>query len=280
MQTWIQRLNSATKQAAAGFLTAAPFASGASAADLAALEQQLGTRLPEDFKQLYLQHNGCNLEVPYYLLAGYEWLSTERILAAWQNLCAGYSDDLYADVAADDNDVGVRPVMYSRLWLPFAEDNGYYLLLDLDPAPAGHYGQITLLSGDGEPLALQAASMTAWLQDYVQGLERGEWVFSDDYQGMIRAEELAEYEQIEHEQRHQIGRFDPEVVAAQRAQAAAANQQALAMLGELMPKGSELEGLFQDLLAGQYTGEPWFDNASAAKPKPDDMQQPKAKAKK
>ena len=264
MHALLQRLHHATAQAAAGFLQAEPFASGASAAAIAALEQQLGVSLPEDFKQMYRQHNGGNLEVPYYLLAAYEWLRTERILEAWQSLCAGYSDDLYAEMVADDNDVGVRPVMYSRLWLPFAEDNGYYLLLDLDPAPEGSYGQITLLSGDGDPVALQAASITAWLEDYVQGLESGACLFRDDYSGMIRAEELAEYEQIEYEHASQTGRFAPEVVAAQRAQAEASQQQALAMLGELMPKGSELEAMFQDLLAGQYTGEPSFGDEQAA----------------
>ena len=173
MQTLIGRLNRATAAAMAAVECNDVFAEGASVQALIQLEQDLNMILPEDFKLWYLAHNGDAPEQQFYLLAGHDWLSVDAMREQWQALCAVYSADDLADEGFTDNDDGVRPVMWSRRWLPFAEDNGYYLLLDLDPAPTGTYGQILALSGDGDPVSLQAASIRQWLEEYVTGLEQG-----------------------------------------------------------------------------------------------------------
>ena len=247
MQTLIGRLNRATAAAMAAVECNDVFAEGASVQALIQLEQDLNMILPEDFKLWYLAHNGDAPEQQFYLLAGHDWLSVDEMREQWQALCAVYSADDLADEGFTDNDDGVRPVIWSRRWLPFAEDNGYYLLLDLDPAPTGTYGQILQLSGDGDPVSIQAASIRQWLDDYVTGLEQGLWVFSEDYRGMIRADELAQYAQAEHDRVHQTGLYAPEAVAERREQEAAFQAQMDDLLAQVVPKGSALDEFIQEL---------------------------------
>ena len=247
MQTLIARLNRATASAMAAVECSDAFAEGASAQALAQLEQDLNVVLPEDFKQWYLAHNGDATEQQFYVLAGHDWLNVEEMHTAWQALCEACQGYDLADEGFTDNDDGVRPVMWSRRWLPFAEDNGYYLLLDLDPAPTGTYGQILVLSGDGDPVSLQAASIRQWLEEYVTGLEQGLWVFSEDYRGMIRADELAQYAQTEHDRVLQTGLYAPEAVAEPREQEAAFQAHIDDLVAQVVPKGSALDTFIQEL---------------------------------
>ena len=247
MQTLIARLNRATASAMAELACSEVFAEGASAQALAQLEQDLHAVLPEDFKQWYLAHNGDAAEQPFYVLAGHDWLSVDEMREEWQALSEACKEYDLADEGFTDNDDGVRPVIWSRRWLPFAEDNGYYLLLDLDPAPTGTYGQILQLSGDGDPVSIQAASIRQWLDDYVTGLEQGLWVFSEDYRGMIRADELAQYAQAEHDRVHQTGLYAPEAVAERREQEAAFQAQMDDLVAQVVPKGSPLDTFIQEL---------------------------------
>ena len=247
MQTLITRLNRATAAAMAEVACSDVFAEGASAQALTQLEQDLNVVLPEDFKQWYLAHNGDAAEQPFYVLAGHDWLNVDEMRDAWQELCEACQGYDLADEGFTDNDDGVRPVMWSQRWLPFAEDNGYYLLLDLDPAPTGTYGQILVLSGDGDPVSLQAASIRQWLEEYVTGLEQGMWVFSEDYRGMIRADELAQYAQAEQDRVHQTGLYAPEAVAERRKQEAAFQAQMDDLLAQVVPKDSPLDAFIQEL---------------------------------
>ena len=247
MQTLIARLNRATASAMAAVACSDVFAEGASAQALTQLEQDLNVVLPEDFKQWYLAHNGDAAEQSFCVLAGHDWLNVAEMRDAWQELCEACQGYDLADEGFTDNDDGVRPVMWSRRWLPFAEDNGYYLLLDLDPAPTGTYGQILELSGDGDPVSLQAASIRQWLEEYVTGLEQGLWVFSEDYRGMIRAQELAQYTQTEHDRVHQTGLYAPEAVAERREQEAAFQAQIDDLLAQVVPKDSALDAFIQEL---------------------------------
>ena len=247
MQTLIARLNRATASAMAEVGCSDAFAEGASAQALTQLEQDLNVVLPEDFKQWYLAHNGDAAEQPFYVLAGHDWLSVDEMREEWQALSEACKEYDLADEGFTDNDDGVRPVMWSQRWLPFAEDNGYYLLLDLDPAPTGTYGQILQLSGDGDPVSIQAASIRQWLDDYVTGLEQGLWVFSEDYRGMIRADELAQYAQAEQDRVHQTGLYAPEAVAERRKQEAAFQAQVDDLLAQVVPKDSPLDAFIQEL---------------------------------
>ena len=94
---------------------------------------------------------------------------------------------------------------------------------------------------------LQAASIRQWLEEYVTGLEQGMWVFSEDYRGMIRADELAQYAQAEHDRVHQTGLYAPEAVAERREQEAAFQAQMDDLVAQVVPKGSALDAFIQEL---------------------------------
>lgn len=227
---WLKALQNASQ----GLVSEHCFQTGVDEDALNALEQLMGMPLPEDFKQWYRVFNGDNPDVQefYYLLAGHEWLSAEQILQTWLEWDeAGLNDGMEMMTEDYANDEGILPVMWAKKWLPFANDNGYFLLLDLEPAPTGHYGQVLGLSGDGDPTILLAPSIKVWLEQYVTDIENGVWVFDVESRGMVLATDLAEYRAINHEKATQTGRFDPVLLTKQKAQMQALEDQLIQAIG-------------------------------------------------
>ena len=64
---------------------------------------------------------------------------------------------------------------------------------------------------------------------------------------MIRADELAQYEQTEHDRNNQVGLYAPEAVAERRAQEAAFQAQMDDLVAQVVPKGSALDAFIQEL---------------------------------
>ncbi|UOO91940.1 SMI1/KNR4 family protein [Vitreoscilla stercoraria] len=232
MLSLAERLYQAIHQASHNVVAVDCFQLGVTPECLDAAAQQMDMVLPEDFKALYQVYNGDNVSVAeyFYVLAGYEWLSLERVVAVWQD----FKDAGLAQFEEDDlaHDSRVRPVFWSEKWLPFADDNGYYLMLDLDPAEGGEYGQVILLANDGEPVSWIAPSLSVWLASYIEDLHNKIWVFDVDYHGMILASERADYQRIEHEKSTQTGCFDPNRLAQQ----AALMQQMSEQVKQLVPE--------------------------------------------
>lgn len=250
MQQLAQALHETTQHLLQGANIGDVFQAGASDSELAALEHRMGVVLPEDFKQLYRTHNGQTPNQAGCFLAGYEWLDLTGIADRWQGLV-----DIHTELGLDganDNDAGIKPVMWSNKWLPFADDNGYLLVLDLDPAAMGAYGQVILLSGDGEPCRLQAASLQAWLDNHVRELQAGYWAYRADYGGVVSVAELAESDAISHEHATQTGRFAPEIMAKLQAEQAGLQQEFQQLLAQAIPADSPFAAFLQSVGSNHF----------------------------
>src|SRR5690349_11873828 len=104
----------------------------ASAEDLKALESALGQELPAELRTALQIHDGG----PYFDF--YQLLSASRI----QNR---YNFEMErAEQPSPYAGSGIcRPVIWSKGWIPFAEDGGgNFLCIDLDPGPKGIVGQV------------------------------------------------------------------------------------------------------------------------------------------
>ena len=186
-------------QAAIGHLlqdeakTGAVFNAGASEAEFEQLEQLIQAKLPEDFKVLYRVFNGQAYEEGY-VFDGEEWLSLERMAEEWE-VWKGLLDDGEFDddeeEADEDADPEVKTVWWSPLWIPFTYDgSGNHLCLDLDPTSEGTYGQVIRMWHDDPQRPLEGKTFADWLETYIRGMEEGLYVYSEDYGGIFKKEDI------------------------------------------------------------------------------------------
>lgn len=150
-----------------------PLPLGASRDDIRQVESELGTNLPDAFRESYALHNG----------SGGRWACEQGFLmpliAPSEGPLVGYGIlDLWRamrDVAeAMSNERSsptgpIRNAWWDQMWVPLTENEcGDFVCLDLAPAPGGKRGQIidwnheqgatrVLAAGFGEWLAILAA---------------------------------------------------------------------------------------------------------------------------
>lgn len=146
----------------------------ASLAEVVACEEQLGLQLPVEFVASLLVHREVRFDdlvvgMPNQLdvadLAGYrEWLGGE-----WT------SDRAEAPGSPFHTDHGWRDG-----WVPLEpEQPEHGRALDLDPTPAGHYGQV-LGMDHGMPEGVDAPGWLALLERFAADLEQGRYILHTD----------------------------------------------------------------------------------------------------
>ncbi|WP_375754251.1 SMI1/KNR4 family protein [Corallococcus exercitus] len=118
----------------------------ATLAQIQALEAELGVKLPEDFKQLYLENNGE--QDPFGdegSMLGHSFLSLQQISFFWkQDVLPGIEGLADADWQTRSFKPGtVQDHFLVRQWIPlFTDTQGDFLGYDFAPGPKGQKGQI------------------------------------------------------------------------------------------------------------------------------------------
>lgn len=162
----------------------------ASARELADTERFLGVQFPEDVRAGYLRHNGQTQDSPW-MLDGWELLCLERIRdewKVWKDLLDGGD---FAGIQSDADGLAVRNDWWSPAWIPLTySGSGDHHCLDLAPGPQGRPGQIIQMWHDDGARPVVAVSFEAWLSDFADGLEAGEFVLSDEYGGLCHREDV------------------------------------------------------------------------------------------
>lgn len=156
---------------------------GATDEQIEKLEAKFDVRMPEDVKELYRYKNGSK---GFYLLFPndkYDRMFPYRLLSLAEiEETKGYfqnKDVMLTEVySADDDDERallkrmedhrVRPYLFHRKWIPFAEaPGGVRLLLDFDPDEEGTYGQILCYIHDPDEIAYAAKTITEMMDDTI-----------------------------------------------------------------------------------------------------------------
>jgi cell wall assembly regulator SMI1 len=127
---------------------------GASSAESAALEHDLGTRLPPELRAWLAWHNGQNADLVGGFVERFFLLGTAEIDNTFQRLNAH------------------PPVGWSRAWIPFlADDDDNFVCLDT--ALAGPpVREVWPQAGFNNVVA---PSLTAWARTFLDALERGDY---------------------------------------------------------------------------------------------------------
>ncbi len=152
---------------------------GATAAELAAAERELGHPMPQDWHELYHVHNGMN-----------DTGNQGNLFFAMTFLPLGRAVSEHAL----DNTPGAKPLpvraadpgirkddMHNPKWIAFAHDNGETLLrVDLDPGPGGAAGQVIFTDHADDTVICVAPSLSEFLAEFVRDLESGKYFLDKD----------------------------------------------------------------------------------------------------
>lgn len=176
LSTWLTFLSSL------GFDASSYLNPPATAAQLDAAEAEIGAKLPEDLRALYLSFDGqpetlgasetsSGLIVPFF--GGYDFSPLQTALAnyrGWRDIYDDAGEDFDADfnqgmITVRDGDA-VFAEYWRPGWFPFSVDGGgHSYAVDLSPAPGGAYGQIILIGPDEDQRRVLAPRLTAFLQE-------------------------------------------------------------------------------------------------------------------
>ncbi len=168
----------------------------ASETDLSQLETELGQVLPKDFKDFLAVHNGQ----PWGALNLFDsdrFLSAEDICTYWQRWNEVLPTieegciEMTGESARSTPDTGIKNNWWNALWIPISSDGaGNSYCIDLDPTPEGKHGQIIRMWHDDPSRELVAPSFRDWINDYVEDLKNGLYIFSEDtgWGGIIKSE--------------------------------------------------------------------------------------------
>jgi len=157
--------------------------------DIARLEKLIGTELPEDYVNFLMIHNGQNRESGG-LIDAEEILSTERIAEEWQVWKDLLDGGDFKGIKSEP-DKGVKNDWWNSKWIPITYDgSGNHYCIDLDPNSGGTKGQIIRMWHDSPEREVIAGSFKEWMTDYINALEKGKYVYSEDYGGIINKDDL------------------------------------------------------------------------------------------
>jgi cell wall assembly regulator SMI1 len=161
---------------------------GARPEQVAEAEMALDARLPEEMKALYAVHDGVGRDGSFF--DGFAWLPLKEIVSEWK-VWKGLLDEGDFKDARSEPDPGIRDDWWNASWIPITYNGcGDHHCVDLAPGPGGVAGQIIAMWHDDAARSLVAPSLGAWLRQYADGLERGTYVYSEDYDGIVNRDDV------------------------------------------------------------------------------------------
>ena len=163
-----------------------PFNPPATARQLEDAEAEIGIRLPDSVRSLYLAADGMRYDdvearagscfAPAIFPNSVYWVDLSRMLTQWDTDrgCA----EIWEEESEDEAHPGdlTRAVRFSERWIPIGRDHTTRnVYLDLDPGPTGVSGQLFAFDGVGHTnySARFAESFPAYLEQLAYCIERG-----------------------------------------------------------------------------------------------------------
>ena len=155
---------------------------GATNEQIKTFEEKFGIKMPEDMKKLYRYKNGsgwfyllfpndkCNREFKYRLLSLAEIEKEKEYFqnkdALLSEIYSNDDDDFTKKLLKRMEDSRVKPYLFNKRWIPFAEASGdINLMMDFDPDMDGTYGQIICYIHDPDEIAYVAETITEIIND-------------------------------------------------------------------------------------------------------------------
>jgi len=173
---------------------------GATPREIAALEAQIGMRLPDDVAVSWLRHDGQADDAANGLLppapGRFAWMEIPQVLLSLEGIEREWRmmkelvDGGEFKGKTSEPETGIRDDWWNVGWVLLSTDGGgNSFCLDLSPTSQGTVGQIIEFKHDGKARRLLAPSFPAWLGQLADDLEAG--VYALDNEGdLVRAAEV------------------------------------------------------------------------------------------
>ena len=141
------------------------------------LKREVGQRLPQSLRDIYLQNDGQDRKTMYGIFFGLEFLSLENLIDNWNVWRDVASDSFYADMIDFSTFYPEEAIKHKYAcagWFPFSVDGGgNHLGIDLSPGPQGKIGQVINFGADEENKVVVATSFEAFLAWQLAQLQGG-----------------------------------------------------------------------------------------------------------
>lgn len=167
---------------------------GATQKELESAESALGVELPHEVEKSFLIHDGQDVDSVdgsvFGLIDGYQFLPLRSLLEVWESWKKLLEAGTFQGVHSEP-DERIRPHWWNVSWIPIADNGlGDNYCVDLDPAPTGSLGQIIAVCHDHPSRSVLAADYRKWLMDFVEKLESGSYVFSKEFGGIMKRDDV------------------------------------------------------------------------------------------
>lgn len=159
----------------------------ASEGDLQSFEALLGQTLPQDVRELYRLADGQIPfqfgQTPYYpgLFVSLPFNPLETVTRHWRQareLEAEFNSDEFLSSFPPD---AIKIIDSNRGWIPISDDaGGNHIAIDLDPGPAGNFGQVIITGTDEQERVRVASSLSAFLHWAAGEFEAGHFTGSGE----------------------------------------------------------------------------------------------------
>lgn len=156
---------------------------GVAELELSAFEQDIGQRLPDEWREAYLRHDGCVHnwdENAVGLFSEQQWLPISEVREAWRWNRDGFDEAAAYHYGEEDeawNSLPVRPWQYPPpQWIPIGQQMGTpsVVFVDMLPGPMGVPAQLVCQNYSSISTSIVSRSLTEYLLYLVTGLEQGQ----------------------------------------------------------------------------------------------------------
>ncbi len=148
------------------------------------LEEKLSLKLPDDFQQSLMIHNGEYGHWYSNIFADRgTYLPTNQIISIWEERWKVSKElgntELEPELIKEG--IGfvegpVKPFGFLKQWIPIMDFNGdIFWALDFSPAPGGNAGQVIEVDWECVSWKVIASSFRGFMKDYVEALEAGKF---------------------------------------------------------------------------------------------------------
>ena len=154
--------------------------SGASEEEIQEFEKKLGTSLPDALKEVYRYKNGSKFlavlpcvidqrEMAFSLMSLQEIEDGKRYFQNRDSLLTEFPDYFSSQDVEEMRDSRVKPYLFNKKWLPFAEYcDSCYLMLGFNPDQEGQEGQIICYSHAPDEIIYVAKSFTELIEGIME----------------------------------------------------------------------------------------------------------------
>ena len=154
---------------------------GASEEELESLEEIIGKKLPEDFKELYKTHNGINDEENFgNFFYGFQFSPIDNIIAESEFRAKQSKDIALIPLKSFDPQIDGSNT-YNPGWISIGNDGARCnIFVDLAPSSQGTYGQVIFVDGTYQTGILIANSVTDLIENFAADLKNNLYTLEPD----------------------------------------------------------------------------------------------------